>query len=75
MGDTTGSYTASYLNRLDLIFVVLAILIFAFETVFHPFMIAEQIDTFVFIARFFSQLYRVGRLIMQERDSRMVKNL
>lgn len=75
MGDTTGSYTASYLNRFDLIFVVLAILIFAFETVFHPFMIAEQIDTFVFIARYISQLYRVARLVMQERDSRMVKNL
>lgn len=75
MGDTTGSYTGSYLNRFDLIFVVLAILIFAYETVFHPFMVAEQIDTIILIAREISQIYRVGRLIMQERDSRMVKNL
>lgn len=36
MGDTTKSYTKGWLNRMDIGFFVLAIFVFAIETVFHP---------------------------------------
>lgn len=75
MSDQVGSYSASFSNRLDMAFLLLAILMFAFETVCHPFRITEKIDAFVVVLRYLSQLYRGGRLIMQERDSRMVTNL
>lgn len=62
-------------NKLDCGIIGVLLLLIFIETLFESEPTFEEFSSFVLFARYGIQIYRVGRLLKQSNDSRMIQSL